>query len=156
MASLYWDSSDDSGYPVVQLQNLPLELLVQILSYLGNRKDLVTCFKVSKIFYAAANNSLLWKALCQKVWRIHECKDDGWKECYAKMFVNWSRYEQCYADIRTAWDRIETYAEKFCPSLLLGLRPGATEDELNKAESQNLNGESYCLHYSPADYFRLF
>ena len=123
------------------LETLPIELLVHILSYLDNRQDLVTCFKVSKIFYSAANSPLLWKALCEKVWQIFECEDDDWKQCYINMYREWTRYEHCYAEIRSAWDRIESYAEGFCPSLLQGLKAGATEQELNRAELNNMNGE---------------
>lgn len=130
-----------SGISVARLENLPVELLVEILSYLDTRQDLVTCCEVSKLFNAAANSQLLWKALCGKVWRLFKCRDDDWKGSYVHMYNDWSRYEQCYAAIRMAWDRLETFAAKYCPSILQGLSPGATEKDLNEAEMRNLNGQ---------------
>jgi hypothetical protein len=121
---------------------LPLELLVEIFSHLGTRQDLILCSKVSKAFYAAAICPSLWKPLCYKIWRISENQGENWKKCYAEMYMNWGRYEGCYANIRKAWDVIEKYTEERCPMLLHGLNDGATEEELNKAELDNLHGKS--------------
>lgn len=144
--SVGYDSSPSTIF-VAQLEKLPVELLVKILSYLDTRRDLVTCCKVSKAFDDAATSPSLWKALCAKVWRLFECQSEDWKKCYADMYCDWGRYEQCYADIRMAWDRIESFTKKYCPAILQGLSPGASENDLNKAELQNLNGR-----YLPDDY----
>ena len=125
----------------LQLDALPLELLIEIFSYLDTRQDLISCSKVSKAFYSAAVSPSLWKSLCCKVWRISKDKEENWKRCYAEMYMNWGRYEQCYASIRQAWDLVEKYTEEFCPTLLHGLKDGVTEEELNQTEMQKLNSE---------------
>lgn len=122
----------------LQLDTLPLELLIEIFSYLATRQDLISCCRVSKAFYTAAVSPSLWKSLCRKVWRIIKDKDENWKKCYAEMFINWGRYEKCYSNIRRAWDLIEKYTEEYCPTLLHGLSDGASEDDLNQAEIKNL------------------
>ena len=137
-------SSKERGDDVqLHLDKLPLELLIGIFSYLDCRQDLVSCSKVSKVFYDAAVSPSLWKSLCCKVWRISKDQDENWKGCYAEMYMNWGRYEQCYASIRQAWDLVEKYTEEFCPTLLHGLNNGVTEKELNLIEMQNLNGEYF-------------
>ena len=122
---------------------LPLELLVEIFSYLNTRQDLISCCEVSKRFHAAAITPLLWKPLCWKVWRIDKYKDENWMQCYIDMYLDWGRYEECYADIRRAWDVIEKYTEEYCPALLHGLNNGATEEELYKAERSHFLGKCH-------------
>ena len=144
-------ATDLLGKDVIQPQLhdtvvLPLELLVEIFSYLGTHQDLISCSRVSKAFYAAAVCPSVWKPLCHKVWRITKDHGEKWKACYTEMYMNFGRYEQCYANIRRAWDLIEKYTEEFCPMLLHGLNDGATEDDLNQAEVENLNGESQCTY----------
>ena len=117
-----------------------LEPLVEIFSHLGTRQDLISCSLVSKAFYAAAICPSLWKPLCYKIWRISENHGENWKKCYGEMYMKWGQYEHCYANIRKAWDLIEKYTSEFCPTLLHGLNDGATEEELNQAEKNDLHG----------------
>lgn len=133
-------STELNGEYQLQLNTLPVEVLVQIFSYLRTRQDLIACTRVSRSFYAAAVNPSLWKSLCHKVWKITDNGDESWISIYKKMFMDFGRYERCYSEIREAWDLIENYLKENCPNILAGLQEGASEDELQDSETRFLHG----------------
>jgi F-box protein 3 len=118
------------------LDCLPSDPLLHILSYLSY-KDLATCCQVCHKLKDLTSNNCLWKRPCRIYWGITECPADiSWRDQFLAWYHNFGQYFTVYMAVRRAWNQIEGYMQTHCPKIYQTITDGASEQELDDAESR--------------------
>ncbi|XP_039089300.1 F-box only protein 3 [Hyaena hyaena] len=121
------------------LESLPTDPLLLILSFLDYR-DLINCCYVSRRLSQLSSHDPLWRRHCKKYWLISEeektQKNQCWKSLFIDTYSDVGRYIDHYAAIKKAWDDLKKYLEPRCPRMVLSLKEGAREEDLDAVEAQ--------------------
>ncbi|MGH0159480.1 UNVERIFIED_CONTAM: hypothetical protein FKN15_056280 [Acipenser sinensis] len=123
----------------LSLEILPSDPLLLILSFL-DFKDLISCSYVSRRLQELSNHNPLWKRHCQKYWLLSESdkaqRNQSWKDLFREFYSDLGRYIEHYATLKRAWDDLKRYLDQECPRMIVSLKDGVKEDELNAIEAQ--------------------
>uniref|UniRef100_A0A9L0SUY3 F-box only protein 3 n=1 Tax=Equus caballus TaxID=9796 RepID=A0A9L0SUY3_HORSE len=121
------------------LESLPTDPLLLILSFLDYR-DLINCCYVSRRLSQLSSHDPLWRRHCKKYWLISEeektQKNQCWKSLFIDTYSDVGRYIDHFAAIKKAWDDLKKYLEPRCPRMVLSLKEGAREEDLDAVEAQ--------------------
>ncbi|XP_012882191.1 PREDICTED: F-box only protein 3-like [Dipodomys ordii] len=124
---------------VVTLESLPADPLLTIFTLLDYR-DLVNCSLLNRRFNQIASYDLLWRRYCTKYWLVTEeekvQKNECWKSLFIGFYLDVGRYIDHYATIRKAWNDLKKYLWSRCPLIVLSLKEGLSEEELDAIEAQ--------------------
>ncbi|XP_037552706.1 F-box only protein 3-like [Nematolebias whitei] len=125
--------------PELQLDLLPSDPLLHILSYLSFR-DLVHCSYVSKRLNELSKHNPLWKRHCCKHWLLTDAdrlqSGLSWYSLFKQYFSDLGQYIEYYAVLKKAWEQLKSFLQQRCPRMIASLKDGATEVELNEIEAQ--------------------
>ncbi|KAK1159702.1 F-box only protein 3-like [Acipenser oxyrinchus oxyrinchus] len=123
----------------LSLEILPSDPLLLILSFL-DFKDLISCSHVSRRLQELSNHNPLWKRHCQKYWLLSESdkaqRNQSWKDLFREFYSDLGRYIEHYATLKRAWDDLKRYLDQECPRMIVSLKDGVKEDDLNAIEAQ--------------------
>ncbi|XP_048191400.1 F-box only protein 3-like [Perognathus longimembris pacificus] len=129
----------DGEPSMVSLESLPADPLLIIFSLL-DYGDLVNCCLVNRRFNQIASYDLLWRKYCTKYWLITEeekvRKNECWKSLFIDFYSDVGRYIEHYAAIKKAWDDLKKYLWARCPLIVLSLKDGLREEDLDAIEAQ--------------------
>uniref|UniRef100_A0A4W2CNM7 F-box protein 3 n=1 Tax=Bos indicus x Bos taurus TaxID=30522 RepID=A0A4W2CNM7_BOBOX len=129
----------DTESAPLTLESLPTDPLLLILSFLDYR-DLINCCYVSRRLSQLSSHDPLWRRHCKKYWLISEeektQKNQCWKSLFIDTYSDVGRYIDHYAAIKKAWDDLKKYLEPRCPRMVLSLKEGAREEDLDAVEAQ--------------------
>ncbi|XP_078540396.1 F-box only protein 3 isoform X2 [Lissotriton helveticus] len=124
---------------VLSLDTLPTDPLLLVLSFLDYR-DLTSCSYVNRRLNQLSAHEPLWKRFCKKYWLLSEDKKGprsrNWKAAFKEFYADLGRYIQHYATLKQAWDDLERYLGEKCPRMILSLKDGVQEQDLNAMEDQ--------------------
>ncbi|KAM4560044.1 F-box only protein 3 isoform 1-T1 [Odontesthes bonariensis] len=125
--------------PELQMDHLPSDPLLHILSYLSFR-DLVHCSYVSRRLNDLSKHNPLWKSLCCKHWLLTDAdrlqSGLSWYCLFKQHHSDLGRYIQHYAVLKRAWEQLKSFLQLRCPRMITSLKDGVTEVELNNVEGQ--------------------
>ncbi|XP_066556756.1 F-box only protein 3 isoform X3 [Amia ocellicauda] len=123
----------------LSLEVLPSDPLLLILSFLDFR-DLISCSYVSRRLHELSNHNPLWKTHCQKYWLLTESdkaqRNQSWKSLFREVYADLGRYIEHYATLKQAWDNLKKYLDQKCPRMIVSLKEGVKEEELDAVEAQ--------------------
>ncbi|KAJ8795988.1 hypothetical protein J1605_002750 [Eschrichtius robustus] len=98
------------------------------------------CCYVSRRLSQLSSHDPLWRRHCKKYWLISEeektQKNQCWKSLFIDTYSDVGRYIDHYAAIKKAWDDLKKYLEPRCPRMVLSLKEGAREEDLDAVEAQ--------------------
>ncbi|NP_001342436.1 F-box only protein 3 isoform 6 [Mus musculus] len=124
---------------LLTLESLPTDPLLLILSFVDYR-DLINCCYVSRRLSQLSTHDPLWRRHCKKYWLISEEEKAGKSQCWRSLFIETysdvGRYIDHYAAIKKAWRDLKKYLEPRCPRMVLSLKEGAREEDLDAVEAQ--------------------
>ncbi|XP_068165722.1 F-box only protein 3-like isoform X2 [Antennarius striatus] len=123
----------------LRMDQLPSDPLLHILSYLSF-KDLVHCSSVNRRLNELSKHNPLWKSLCSKHWLLTEADRQkngvSWYYLFQQYYMDLGRYIQYYPELKTAWEQLKSFLQEKCPRMIMLIRDGATEVELNNIEAR--------------------
>ncbi|XP_035983966.1 F-box only protein 3 [Fundulus heteroclitus] len=123
----------------LQLDLLPSDPLLHVLSYLSFR-DLLRCSYVSKRLNELTKHNPLWKRHCCKHWLLTDADRSqrglSWYGLFRHYYSDLGRYIQHYAALKKAWEQLKGFLQQRCPRMIVSLKDGATEQELDDVEAQ--------------------
>ncbi|XP_047432226.1 F-box only protein 3 [Mugil cephalus] len=123
----------------LRMDQLPSDPLLHILSYLDFR-DLVRCSCVSRRFNDLSKHGPLWKSLSWRHWLLTEVdrvqSGVSWYRLFRQSYGDLGRYVYCYASLKRTWEQLKTFLQQRCPRMIVSLKEGATEMELDDVEVQ--------------------
>uniref|UniRef100_A0A9L0T5G9 F-box only protein 3 n=3 Tax=Equus TaxID=9789 RepID=A0A9L0T5G9_HORSE len=98
------------------------------------------CCYVSRRLSQLSSHDPLWRRHCKKYWLISEeektQKNQCWKSLFIDTYSDVGRYIDHFAAIKKAWDDLKKYLEPRCPRMVLSLKEGAREEDLDAVEAQ--------------------
>lgn len=118
------------------IDKLPSEILLDILSYL-DYKDLISLCIVNSRLNEVCVTDHLWKHQCWKYWNSSKLShESNWKTHFSAYYMEHGRYVNCYKPIKEAWDKILLFMSKNYPYVRAAINVGASERELDEAETK--------------------
>ncbi|KAJ1182252.1 hypothetical protein NDU88_007446 [Pleurodeles waltl] len=70
------------------------------------------------------------------LWDKKGPRSRSWKATFKEFFADLGRYIQHYATLKQAWDDLERYLGEKCPRMIMSLKDGVQEQDLNAVEDQ--------------------
>uniref|UniRef100_A0A1A8HMC2 F-box protein 3 n=1 Tax=Nothobranchius kuhntae TaxID=321403 RepID=A0A1A8HMC2_NOTKU len=123
----------------IQLDHLPSDPLLHILSYLSYR-DVVHCSYVSKRLNDLCKHNPLWRRHCCNHWLLTDAdrlqSGLSWCSLFKKFYSDLGRYIEHYVVLKKSWEQLKNFLQQRCPRMIASLKAGATEVELEEIEGQ--------------------
>ncbi|KAM8939839.1 F-box only protein 3 [Pelodytes ibericus] len=128
-----------AGAGELGLGELPTDPLLLILSYLDFR-DLLSCSLVNRRLNQLSSHDPLWKRPCRMFWLVSEYKKTqkmpSWKVTFIEYYNEMGRYIHHYAKLKAAWESLKQYLGERCPRMIISLKAGVREEDLNAVEER--------------------